>query len=159
MDYFNVYRLVRKLNPHFPTEMEFTQALQLLISVSEDAQKRLHILAKFTMEYPRLKVGAKLLPDLIKLYNWLHCDLKYVVEEEYAMNNGLEEIITKGGKKFPHLDLCNLYSRVTGNIMPDNNCFTVTLCCCYLQRAIMSTLNVLDFILVLELVLMSREKD
>ena len=101
--------------------MEFTQALQLLVSVSEGAQKRLHILAKFTMEYPRLKVGAKLLPDLIKLYNWLHHDLKCVVEEEFAINNGLEQIITKGEKKFPHLDLCNLYSRVTG--MTDNNWF------------------------------------
>ena len=103
--------------------MEFTQALQLLISVSEDEQKRLHILAKFTMEYPRLKIGAKLLPDLIKLYNWLHRDLKCVVDEEYAMNNGLEEIITKGDKKFPYLDLCNLYARVT--CMPDNNCFSL----------------------------------
>ena len=109
-------RLLRLHSPHFPTEKEFTQALQSSISLSEVVKKNLHILAKFAMEYPRLKLGAKLLPDLIKFYNWLHKDLKCVVEKKYAIENGLEEIITKGEKMFQDMDLCNLYARLTGII-------------------------------------------
>ena len=101
--------------PHFPSEMEFTQSLQSLISVCEHStHSRLQILSKFTMEYPRLKAGAKLLPELIKLYNWIHRELKCLVDEGYAQDNGLEEIITKGNKMYPKHDLCGLYKRVTG---------------------------------------------
>ena len=95
----------------FPSEREFTQALQLSCDGSECKQK---ILYKFSIEHPRLKIGAKLLPDLIKLYNWIHRELKCLVEEKYAQDNGLEEIITKGDKLFPNLGLCSLYEKVTG---------------------------------------------
>ena len=87
------------------------QALQL----SPDNIEGRQILYKFIMEYTRLKVGAKLLPDLIKLYNWIHRELKCLVDEKYAQDNGLEEIITKGDKLFPKLGLCGLYEKVTGN--------------------------------------------
>ena len=67
------------------------------------------------MEYQRLKAGAKLLPNLIKLYNWIHKELKCLVEKDYACDNGLEDIITKGDKMFPNLGLCSLYESITGN--------------------------------------------
>lgn len=101
--------------PYFPSEMEFTQALQSSISVCENTKEKFSVLTKFAMEYPRLKLGARLLPDLVKLYNWIHRELKCLVEESYAENNGLEEIITKGDKLFPDIDLCKLHQRVTGN--------------------------------------------
>ena len=87
------------------------QALQL----SSDKVESGKILNKFVMEYTRLRMGAKLLPDLIKLYNWIHRDLKCLVDEKYAQDNGLEEIITKGDKLYPKLGLCELYAKVTGN--------------------------------------------
>ena len=98
--------------------MELTRAVQSAFDGTEDIQ----ILHKFTLEYTRLKVGAKLLPDLLKLYNWIHRELKCLVDEKYALENGLEEIITKGEKLYPKDGLCTLYDNVTGNKVIFNLC-------------------------------------
>ena len=101
--------------------------MQALQQSSDNIESR-QILCKFIIEYTRLKVGAKLLPNLIKLYNWIHRELKCLVDEKYAQDNGLEEIITKGDKLFPKLDLCGLYKKVTGNMIIFDIVYGINLC-------------------------------
>ena len=59
--------------PHFPSEQEFTHSLLSFRDIQRHAQGRdLHLLTRFTQEWPRLQVGGLLLPDLVKFYQWLH---------------------------------------------------------------------------------------
>lgn len=106
--------LLRLRYPCCPSIDEFSQVLLSSEGIHDAEQNEFHILSKFTVAYPQLKVGGEILPDLIEFYNWIHRELKFLVEETYALKNGMEEIITKGDKKFTDLGLHNLYERVKG---------------------------------------------
>lgn len=104
--------LLNRLCPHSPSEKEFSQALLSMRDIHYSRQSSLYILYIFTVAYPQLRAGGKVLTDLITLYCWIHKELKCLVDKSYAKSNGLEEIITRGHKKFPALDLPNVYERV-----------------------------------------------
>ena len=87
----------------------------MVLSSESSTEAAQSILTRFCLEYPRLKAASKVLPDLIRLYLWLHNELKCLVDKEYACQNGLEDIITKGKRKFPEHHLDELYERVKGN--------------------------------------------
>ena len=56
-------------------------------------QMDLMVLSQFVLEYPRLCVGSLLLPDLIRLYQWLHRELSHSVTKETASKLTLAMII------------------------------------------------------------------
>ncbi len=79
-----------------------------------DQRSPWYILSQFALEYPRLKAGGALLPDLIQLYWWIHTELAYRVSREYAQNHSIEEVLTKVDEKYPGMEIFQLYERVRG---------------------------------------------
>ena len=63
---------------------------------------------------PRLEAAGSLLPDLIQFYNWLHTEGAYKLEKGYALNNGFEEFISKMDKRYPAIELHQLFERMRG---------------------------------------------
>ena len=106
-------RQLAQFYPSFPSMEEFSQTLMSLKSIG-NIENPCYIISQFTLEYPRLKAGGALLPDLIKLYWWIHTELAYRVTREYAEKHSIEEILTRLDKKYPDVEVFKLYERVRG---------------------------------------------
>ena len=91
---------------------EFSQSLLSKATIG-DINNPLYVITQFALEYPHLRAGGALLPDLIQLYWWMHTELAYRVTREYAENHSIEEVILKADKH-TGLDLTQLYERVRG---------------------------------------------
>ena len=69
--------------PHFPSENNFIHQILKSDDLQEHFESgRLVLLSRFSMEWPRLKVGGLLLPRLVKFYQWLHTQLGIKMGEE-----------------------------------------------------------------------------
>lgn len=54
---------------------------------------KLRFLSHFVMEWPCLQVAGALLPDLVKLYQWLHTDIAVLLTQDKASTTTIGEII------------------------------------------------------------------
>ncbi len=94
---------------------EFSQSLLSLESIG-DQKNPWYIISQFALEYPRLKAGGELLPDLIHLYWWIHTELAYRVTREYAEKHCISEVLSKVNEKYPEMEIFQLYERMRGKI-------------------------------------------
>ena len=74
--------------PQFPSFDDLSYVVQ---SVTLH-QKDFKVLSQFVIEYQRLYLGSSLLPDLVKLYQWLHQELNHSVTMETASKLTLASI-------------------------------------------------------------------
>lgn len=107
------FRQLEQLYPFFPSMGEFTHSLMPLES-TRDQKNPLYIISQFALEYPRLKAGGALLPDLIHFYSWIHSELAYCVPKESAQKCTIAEVLTVVDKRFPNMAISKLYERVRG---------------------------------------------
>ena len=90
------FRRLEMYYPHFPSEQEFCHA----ILSAGDAEKyseggKLRLLIRFAMEWQLLKVGGDLLPDLVKLYRWLHMNIAHLITYDHASSLSIGEVIKR----------------------------------------------------------------
>ena len=71
------------MSKRFPQLLSYNDVAYMLHSTPV-YQTDLMVLSQFIVEYPRLCVGSSLLPDLIRLYQWLHRELSHSVTKQTA---------------------------------------------------------------------------
>ena len=108
------FRYLEAQYPNYPTVEDFCQSTLSSADIGRTPEHHLYILSQLALQLPRLETAGALLPDLIKFYYWLHTEGAYIVEREYAHNNGLQDIITKGHKKYPEMELNSMFENMRG---------------------------------------------
>ena len=108
-------RCLETYYPHFPTMAELSHTLLSSVDVNA-ASNELHVLSKFVLEYPHLQITGTLLPDLLELYQWIHTELAYLINYQYAQKHTIEEVIAKVDNKYPALNIQQLFERVKGKV-------------------------------------------
>ena len=78
--------------PKFPTEIEFQQ--YILNYASSDHDPCIRLLSQFALEYPRLELARSLLPQLVKLYWWLHTNLAHMISSDTAQKTTVKQLMT-----------------------------------------------------------------
>ena len=64
-------------------------------------------LSQFVLQYPRLRLGIDLLPDVVELYQWLHTELTYAVTYDDAAAITLGRLVKVTTKYIPHHDMAH----------------------------------------------------
>ena len=108
------FRYLEAQYPSYPTIEDFRQSILSSADVGKTPKDDFYILSQLALQLPRLEAAGALLPSLIKFYYWLHTKGAYKVEEEYALNKGFEEIITKGDERYPEMGLKSLFENLQG---------------------------------------------
>ena len=105
--------------PHFPSEQEFTHCILSAGDLQQHSEGgNLRLLTRFAMDWPRLQIGAVLLPDLVELYQWLHTSIAFLITNEYASTVTIGQVIQQAKKNISKQDgqyLWKLYKRVEHN--------------------------------------------
>ena len=87
----NVFSFLSDMKKWFPRSPTFDDLSYVVQTVTRH-QKDLKVLSQFVIEYQRLHLGSSLLPDLVKLYQWLHQELNHSVTLETASKLTLASI-------------------------------------------------------------------
>ena len=105
--------------PHFPSEQEFCHTILSAGDLEQHSEGgKLRILTRFTMDWPLLKVGGDLLPDLVELYRWLHMNIAHLITYERASSLAIGHVIQlveRNSSKEMGEYLRKLYERVKDN--------------------------------------------
>ena len=100
------------MRKRFPQLLSYNDVAYMLYSTPV-CQMDLMVLSQFVLEFPRLCVGSSLLPDLIRLYQWLHRELSHSVTKQAASKLTLAMIIKQLTEKKSD-ELIALLKRVIG---------------------------------------------
>ena len=105
--------------PHFPSEQEFSHTILNAGDLEQHSEGgKLRFLTRFAMEWPLLKVGGDLLPDLVELYHWLHMNISHLITYDRASSltiGHVIELVERNSNKEMGEHLRNLYERVKLN--------------------------------------------
>ena len=114
---------LRHLNSRYPWFPD-VKALTLRVlsnTSSADPSCPEYPLCQFVLQYPRLRLGVDLLPDVVELYQYLHTELTYAVTYDEAAAITLGRLAKVTPKYIPHHDtahydkLKSKYSHYAGN--------------------------------------------
>ena len=88
------------MKKRFPKLVSYND-LAYMLQAMPNPQAEYKLLSKFIVEYPRFHVGSSLLPDLIRLYQWLHREMAHCVTKKTASRLTLAKIKKQLAEKTP----------------------------------------------------------
>lgn len=113
--YLLFYLPFSMMKKQFPKLLSFDD-LAYMVQAMDVHQEQFKMLAQFVVEYPRLHVGSCLLPNLIRLYQWLHQEMAHSVTKETATKITLANIKKQLAEKAPEMskEFIELHDSVIG---------------------------------------------